>query len=106
MAFGEGFGQIVEHIVCPRCQSEKAVVRSKLTNFKFYENHIVCTKCHFVRFVQAVTREDMEDQHLLMRLKAHRENATTKTEQYRLDKKIDIVEERLILHGLTRFGGK
>src|SRR6266498_5715822 len=100
--FGIDFGSVVEHVRCPRCEAP-AVIRASSRGARVYEDNLVCEKCHLVRFVRLTTLDAMNDQKALLRFSTMKKKARTKRERERIDRKIEEINRRMMLHGLIEY---
>jgi len=103
MTFGIEYGDIVERVACPRCDSP-SVVRSRLTSGgKVYENHLTCDKCHNVKFCALVSVNFYLDQKKLLRLRNNLAKARTGRDKQRIEGRIKEIEERMRIIEFTQF---
>lgn len=103
MTFGMEYGDVVEHITCPRCGSP-AVIRARIRKgTRTYEDNLTCDKCHKVELVRMTTIDHMLDQRILLRLNRSLEKAKTHRDKQRIEAKIEEVKRRMNLHELIQF---
>jgi ribosomal protein S27AE len=101
--FGMEYGDVVERIACPRCQAHAVIRARPRAQSRNFEEHIVCGKCHLVKFSGMTTTEAMLDQRAYLLLSHMLDNARTTREKQRIKSKLEEIEGRLRLHGLLRF---
>ncbi len=95
MAFGNQYGDVIDHIECPRCGSELAVVRSRQRSLReFYELHITCEKCHLVKFKGMTSSTLLATRKMKRTLVNLRNKAAPEISRLVLDRKIAKLEEK------------
>lgn len=101
--YGKEYGEVVEHLACPRCDSNKAVVRSKPSSEKVYVDTLTCPKCHLARRVGFTTEDYFLDRMRLLRFYRIRDRiASTPVEKARIQRRIDDLERSMSVYGTAR----
>lgn len=101
--FGKEYGEVLEHLACPRCDSDKAVVRSKAFNDKMFVDYLTCPKCHLARRVGFTTLDYFLDRKRLLRFYRIRDRiASGEKEKARIQRRIDDLERSMNVYGTAR----
>lgn len=98
--FGAEKGDVIAHLECPRCNAQAVVRGLQRVNTQAIVCHITCSKCHLIRFCGFTSVESLIEAEAMKRLKKKRAQATRKVDQMRIDRKIQLLEERMKLHEL------
>lgn len=99
--FGSEKGEVLDRTVCPRCNHPGAVIRgSRYDGFSFLMCHVVCNKCHLIRFFGIQQVESLDAKKQIRIFSAMRKRARKQSDIQKLDRKIAALEERMKLSEL------
>ncbi len=98
MIFGKIYGEVIEHLECPRCTAP-ANYRA-LKQDSLVVTRIVCEKCHYVKVSGIQTSDAFLDQQKIKKMTKKSKSPGSPTAIVRIKKNLVKLKERKSIHDL------